>query len=197
MTTTTTAQDIATGLRLIGRDRNGARVYVELDIKHHGPDVTTDGAPITKQTTDHRHLAEYDDISICGAVVPKHCRDAQSFGQCTDALDTLDPATLTITRDEVRDLRRLWQKRHLSGMRAHCIHQDAAAHIDREGISTYPGGWFTGKHWDRAIAEQTAKCPHGYRYGSQWLVDVIPDSDMQTARHLANRLRGLPKYHGN
>lgn len=54
---------------------------------------------------------------------------------------------------EFHPLRTLWERWHLNDMRSHCVHQPA------------------GTAWDKA-----EDCPvTGYKCGSSWLVEAVPD----------------------
>lgn len=184
MTTTTATRTISTsGERYIGRNSDGDRVFIAVELRHCGPEFTTTGEPVTKHTVDHRTITEYDEISIVGCVVPKFCRNAHSFGQCREAVDNItSPA---VPRDTIQTIRRLWNTRHLNGMHAGCIHQDANVPVPYDS------------DYKAIYAEQTAKCPEGYEYGSRWLVDVLSDEDTAAAREVIAMLANQPVYTGN
>jgi hypothetical protein len=62
-----------------------------------------------------------------------------------------------------------WDRWHLNTMRAGCAHQTVVWEDSRYGV--------------RPSLERTPVCPvSGYRYGSAWLVEVLPDTVLVKCR---------------
>ena len=70
----------------------------------------------------------------------------------------------------------LWDEWHLNTMQSSCIHQSISTAYR---TSRQHGGPDYGTPEYRAIVDrENRKCPHGYRWGSQWLVKPItPDAE--------------------
>lgn len=151
----------------IGWDKQiKAPVWVEIEIKevdlrkvkiydrkgkylHEGRD---------KQTIKHGRVDRYKTVSIsgnCGG----NCPGAYA-GQIYNELYS-DDIDLSITEDQLSELKFIWKTYHLNDLKAGCEHQNA--------IST------NENNWKEKADKETAKCPQGYKYGSEWLIRIIPD----------------------
>lgn len=122
-----------------------------------------------------------------GPLADGNCKG--SCGQCLDALDRLIGKHLP--NELVRQLGYVWRRWHLNNMRAGCEHQRKAGWdqipIDPDKpLDAY--GKFAGDvpTWNMAIwvykKDHPAgllmePCPEcGYRYGSQWLREPLPEN---------------------
>jgi len=100
-----------------------------------------------KQTIDHKRIQKYKTVSISG-----HSKNMG--GQIYDYFEG--------TEDKrIQRIVKLWKRWHLNDMRPNCIHQTA---FDCN----------KGNFTELAKIE-TEKCPKGYAYGSEWLVEIVPD----------------------
>jgi hypothetical protein len=169
------------GDRYIGSTPAGEHVYVELSITHHPPQYTTTGELVKRETVDHRTVTSYQELTASGTTRSSRY-GSESAGQIIGTLEEIDLATLTITPEELRDLQRVWKSAHLNGMNAACVHQQNINHIQDY------------REWKAAAAEQTARCPRGYAYGSKWLVRALTNEELATARRLIARIASNPRY---
>lgn len=78
----------------------------------------------------------------------------------------------------------LWDRWHLNGMRAACVHQADAA---REINARLPDYAQDRERWALLSA---LPCPEGYRYGSAWLYEPVPDDVLAELRTLFGKPDG-------
>jgi hypothetical protein len=161
---------------LIGRTKDGSRIYVQVELREHHHDTP-------RTTTDHREVTDYVELSVMGLEVPKYCRTAHSAGQIDMHIKASDFAETTLPRGMVRELWHLWERWHLNGMKAGCVHQDDVPHQIYD--------------WRAAADQQTKRCPEGYRYGSAHLVETLPADVEQRIREIQAALSTQPQYTGN
>lgn len=144
---------------LIGRNDRDGFVYVGVRIEQ----------------TDHGPR-----VSISG-------HTADSAGQIRDALADITPAP-GFTREDLAELARVWDRWHLSDMRAECEHQRRIA--DKMGkrphevftttnTRTDEDGRYTGNYGRGVDGKQASHarttCPVcGYAYGSEWRRETVP-----------------------
>lgn len=93
-----------------------------IELQHKGPQIIT--APPEKkgqiapyQTTDHRMIEEYDELSVTGTYRDRY---GKSMGQCIEEVAAAFPEDTTAQR-----IAALWREWHLNGMTAGCDHQGA------------------------------------------------------------------------
>jgi hypothetical protein len=161
------------------------------------PGFTSDGQLFVSIKFDGQRL------SITGVEGPKangNCRG--SCGQCIGALDRISRND-DWNEQMVHDLKTAWQKWHLNDMRAGCEHQRAGGWDKRPIDPTKPldsyGCHFDGQkhsswnmltwvtedeHPDGLLSKECPVC--GYKYGSRWLHEDIPESVLEM-------LLGLPE----
>jgi hypothetical protein len=104
-----------------GNGRADCPVTIEIELREHGPEYTTTGEPIYKQTTDHRQVTTYTELSVCGDIWQANRRDTYSCGQNIEEIAELFP-----DRPDVQRIADIWRAWHLNGMTAGCIHQGDA-----------------------------------------------------------------------
>jgi hypothetical protein len=80
----------------------------------------------------------------------------------------------------------LWDRWHLNGMRAACVHQAAAA-AEIQAAAKMRGYAQDRERW---AALSALPCPEGYRYGSAWLYEPVPDDVLAELRHLFGKPDG-------
>ena len=102
------------------------------------------------QTIEHREETDYYTISIHGEI------GNASFGQNIDTIAEL--YYLKTPQINLQKLKSLWEEWHLNDLQPNCIHQSI----------------FPPDEWDERAAQETKKCPDGYRYGSEWLLKEAP-----------------------
>jgi len=106
----------------------------------------------TKETMDHKKISKYRTLSISGY-------GKYMAGQIYDSLFKYKDIKLDDS-NHIKQIVKIWEEWHLNDTVPNCIHQDAF---------NCNVGNFT-----ELAAEQTKKCPKGYRYGSKWLVKDLP-----------------------
>jgi hypothetical protein len=146
----------------VGRDSKGSRLFLEIALRR------TD-TPAPYQNVNHgaqRHIVE---LTISGEeYLPGDRRDDPSGGgQITGTFLAFidDPeAKLEYPRAELREVYEIWKRWHLNGMNAACAHMPADAH-------------------EKWLAGEQVECPKtGYKYGSAWLSEPLPDYVYDTLR---------------
>jgi hypothetical protein len=98
--------------------RENCAVDLEIELRHIGPTYTTTGEIVQKQTTDHRMLAEYNELSVCGSIWNPGHSDIYSGGQNIDEIAALFPHNRQVQR-----IHAIWSEWHLNDMTSGCIHQ--------------------------------------------------------------------------
>lgn len=130
-------------------------------------------------------------LSITGVEGPKRNGDARGgWGQCRSTLGELLSYVNPWTADMAAELSNIWQRWHLNDMRAGCEHQRAAGWdkrpIDRskplDAYGEHVAGHTTWnmltwvKPSDHPAGLLTKPCQTcGYRYGSAWLTEEVPE----------------------
>lgn len=170
----------------IGRTEDGDRVFVTIVLRHReGP----------AQTTTHDMIDYYAELSITGEVyaagraltgdvigagqIMEEVARVAEFGEIADGLDHAALVALV----------GLWDRWHLNGMRAGCAHQTVV--------------WENSSYGRRPSLDLTPECPAvvlsdmpvtaedyrpAYRYGSGWLVEVIPAAVLAEIHALGARI---------
>ena len=149
------------------------------------------------RTVDGYHVGDYLGLSICGELVSpdRRLRDnVISSGQNRETLgELLDTpgATLDYPREELAEILAIWERWHLNGMVAGCSHQTGEGwntrpidpnkplnaygrHFEGQGQPSWNMfGWIRpDEHPNGLLGKPCPVC--GYRYGSAWLVDILP-----------------------
>lgn len=104
-----------------------------------------------RKTTTHKTVPVYQTLSISGDY-------NGGCGQIIDTLKKLD--TVAIPKKDLIDLIDIWEHWHLNDMKAGCEHQDTVNYNDPER--------------EFLLWAEHRKCPHGYKYGTAWLVEELP-----------------------
>ena len=111
-----------------------------------------------KQTIDHKMVSEYSIISFAG-------ENDRAIGQIVNELEYLyNNGKLFIKKSDLKRIIELWNEWHLNDMNAACIHQ-----------TPFSVNEFSYEKFKELAQKETAKCPVGYRYGSDWLLKPVPD----------------------
>lgn len=141
-------------MQYIGRNRDGLKVYVEIEISKQRAGATgTDHKPVSGPT---------ERLSISGET--RRGRRVESCGQITlGPIDTTDSKWST---QDVATLRQIWADWHLNDMNAACDH-----------ITVVKGG-----DYDANRHKTCPKT--GYKYGSAWLYRAIPNHILRETRRL-------------
>jgi hypothetical protein len=153
----------------LGTDKDGGYVVVDVtleDDENPGPWGLTDhSGSVTRPVTLH----------VMGEQVEKGHRNAWHAGQISEALAEIVKPAPGWTLDEIAELRGIWDRWHLNTMRGGCVHQTVKVwentpyrRIDLDGTTAHPNN----------------ACPVGYRYGSAWLAEILPDDVQARVRHL-------------
>jgi hypothetical protein len=111
-----TAQGLALKDNLIGRDIEGNRYYLNVEIK------PMQGAGLD---VNHQHVSGAPVISMSGHIVRKGCRSWHSAGQCLDSFSDITQFTNRWSAGELSDILAIWAAYHLNELNSHCVHQDS------------------------------------------------------------------------
>jgi hypothetical protein len=144
----------------LGEDAEGFHHYIELRLTDHETERP-------KVTMWHDEVHKYASFSASGIITAQRGRFSNIryvvAGQCLD--QTINAPGL-MKRGDMTERDRLmildyWQAYNLNDMQPGCKHQQPIKTSDPE--------------WEALAAEQTARCPEGYRYGSAWLLNPLPE----------------------
>lgn len=155
------ADDVKIGT--LTRDQYGApaRVYVDVTIAHRQGQ--------THQTTDHREIADWWELSISAGITTAQSRREHDYKQCGQSIE---PVAMVANGPEfLPGFVKAWNAWHLNGVTAACAHQTVV--------------WEDGPYGRRPSLDQTLPCLDNdgavrYRYGSAWLVRELPADVAQT-----------------
>lgn len=137
------------------------------------------------ETIDHQHTTAYHRLSITGterAVTNgRRVGNGISWGQIDSGLRKMTPCDRFGNPQEISpDIARLlevWDYWHLNDMRPNCWHQYRKLPEPCEGFGSKT--WYGSLHpaaYEVSTAIEQAKCPYGYKWGSAWLVEILPHS---------------------
>ena len=113
-----------------------------------------------KMTVNHERIGGYPVLSISGYA---QYRPHQDYAYCGQIYDELTPKNIKkylIPKHRLEQIRKIWKEWHLNDMNAGCVHQGSVEANNNK--------------WEELAQKETDKCPHGYRYGSSWLVRLLP-----------------------
>lgn len=135
----------------VGRTAEGDRVFVTIELRERGSERPS-------ETTEHKQVTTYTELSITGTVVAYRGRSVVAAGQIRDDVAAVvDFEGSAFDEAAVGALLILWNRWHLNGMQAGCAHMDLPADTSYD-------------------ARQGITCPQtGYVYGTKWLVEDLPD----------------------
>jgi hypothetical protein len=139
-------------VKTVGKLKDAGRVVLTLEIRYNDREG---------MSVDHQPLNGYKELSICGDIYYKN-----GLGMCGQIDGTLRKSEwreLNVSKEELDEILAIWDEWHLNDLNAGCCHQDRV--MNNQGYD----------EWKKAAAIETAKCPHGYAYGSKWLVRVLPE----------------------
>lgn len=135
---------------LIGRTTTGSRIFATVNIRMQDRDaVSVEHLPVE---------AGYTSLSFTWAEIEKGRRTISCCGCGTDwSVDAVREPADGFTLKQIRRLAEIAKEWHLSDMQAGCLHM------------TLP----KDESYD---ARKHITCPRtGYKYGSAWLVKVVPE----------------------
>lgn len=107
---------------LIGRNDQGDRFYLFLEIKNKQGKATT---------INHQQVEGYKTLSISGEVVEYRKRNASQFGQMVYRLSEITKPANGLTLAGVARIQQIWEEWHLNDLQSHCVHQDKAIKWDQ------------------------------------------------------------------
>jgi hypothetical protein len=162
----------------IGRDTEGRRIFVSLEITS----VTGQS-----QMLDHEPIEAWDRVGIDAGAVSRSHRGFETAGQIIDVVRGTTPDKgSSWTVGDIASLVAIWERWNLNDLHAGCEHVPTPVYR----IGTY------GR--PEVDLDKTPECAEtGYRYGSAWLVEVVPEEVLAEVRRLAALPRGVvPAYLG-
>ena len=123
--------------KLIGKNDQGDRFYLTLEIKNNQREATT---------INHKKVFGYQTLSICGEVVEYRKQNASNFGQISDRLSEITQPSKGFTLKDIATIKEIWEKWHLNDLQSHCAHQDKAIKWDQ--VDPCPlNGYKAGSAW--------------------------------------------------
>jgi hypothetical protein len=100
----------------LGHGRNDCPVTIEIELRRISPEHPN--GSVVKQTTDHREITTFTELSVCGTIWNQRRTDSYSGGQNLDTIAELFPNDHRVQR-----IKAIWEAWHLNGMTAGCDHQ--------------------------------------------------------------------------
>jgi hypothetical protein len=123
--------------KLIGKNDQGDRFYLTLEIKNNEREAIT---------INHQKIFSYQTLSICGEVVEYRKQNASNFGQICERLSEITQPSKGFTLKDVAKIKEIWEKWHLNDLQSHCAHQDKAIKWDQ--VDPCPlNGYKAGSAW--------------------------------------------------
>lgn len=116
-----------------------------------------------KTTINHKIVYSYKTLSLTG-------KSINMGGQIREDLTT-DNFIFSIPFETVERIKDIWAEYHLNDMSPNCEHQ----------------GVYNASDYVTVEAAETAKCPHGYKYGSAWLLKEIPEDILNEIIDIFNK----------
>ena len=159
----------------IGRTDAGERIYLTAELRYReGP----------AETVRHNPLTGYHELRITGlAVEPRRqLRNAYAAGQIVGELSKVTRPAPGLTEEDIRALVSIWKRWHLNGMRSLCFHQHEVWTEDKR--------YGHGRMLD---LDAIGTCKEGYRAGSGWLVDILPEYAMDRTHQIFQWATGEAK----
>lgn len=155
----------------VGTTAEGERVYVSVELRRIDK---------PRVTIDHDEIEGFTELSISGVMLRKGGRLAVdshwiSAGQNLDELLRVIKPARGWTLEEVRRIHELWSRWHLNGTKAGCRHQSVVWEKSRYGVR------------QPSLAETRPCAITGYRYGSAWLVEPMPEDVLDEIRGIIAR----------
>lgn len=141
----------------VGTTPDNLRVLLTGELRGNGPD-----GPRDRQTTTHETVCEPETLSLTSAVFKGKkniSRNHITSGATLEDLGRITRPAPGYSLDDVRELHRIGTRWHLNTMRAACAHMEV------------PEGKTSAEPLNPKIV-----CPEtGYRWGTAWLVEPLPD----------------------
>jgi hypothetical protein len=153
----------------VGRDADNLKVYIEVKLEKTTLETYPDhkDTPLTKETVTHDQVVNYITLTISGFAHKTVRSDWEYGGQIIEQIRNL--AHPCIPQDKLDQIVTIWQRWHLNNIKAACIHQTDFGNVD-------------STDWQTKANVETVKCPKGYRYGSKWLLEPLPQSVIDTIK---------------
>lgn len=146
----------------VGTTARGERVSLTISLSQPA-------APGIAVTTDHRVVAGGQvRLSMQSETIEKGIMTGggQDLQAIRDVLaEGGEPAISALLLVELLGI---WERWHLNDMRAACAHQQAEADRLYRDLPGY------GHERARWIELRALSCPEGYKYGSAWLIELLP-----------------------
>jgi hypothetical protein len=123
--------------KLIGKNDQGDRFYLTLEIKNNEREATT---------INHQKVFSYQTLSICGEVIEYRKQNANNFGQICERLSEITQPAKGFTLKDIAKIKEIWERWHLNDLQSHCAHQDKAIKWDQVD-PCFLTGYKAGSAW--------------------------------------------------
>lgn len=179
----------------LGKTPDGYRFVIHVE---YGPDdmgnAERNPNPISFHT--HEPIPYPAVLSITGEVCDLSKRRSSPYfivgaGQCVGDLRAITEPAGQLTLEDTRRLADLWDAWHLNTMRAACAHMDLS--VVPEDVPSFVSsedrraGRLDRSGWMQA----NLVCPtSGYKYGSAWLAEPVPDEVVEEIAALLEKAKG-------
>lgn len=140
--------------KYIGKDRNNYKITLEMEIEEKKKEAVT---------IDHKAIKTFKVLTISGGAWNYHRKDYDYCGQIYDELtpENIKALEKPMTWDKLNRIIEIWKEWHLNDLNPNCVHQVAFdCNI---------------KEYKEQAKVQTKSCPLKYKYGSEWLVRLLPE----------------------
>jgi hypothetical protein len=140
----------------VGTTANGERVLMTGELRQEGP----------RETIEHEKIEAPVCLSLTSAVFKGKKNTSRNHiisGATLEHLGKIVAPAPGFTLDEARELHAIGTRYHLNTLKAACVHMD----MDTPECKGKDVG---------ALLDQNIVCPEtGYRWGSAWLVEPLPE----------------------
>lgn len=135
----------------------------------------------------------YQRLSISGVVGPTRDGNARGpCGQCQNSLLEITEYDNDWSKEKVEELFSIWERWHLNDMRAGSPKQEEFLRMNPVQYK-YPQSYFVEACRALSMAGLHPDPETGYRYGSAWIYEKIPESVLDTLRSYPENNVGLPE----
>lgn len=148
------------------KEQNEGDINISLEI-HQEADTRE------AETIDHKTIKGYKTLSMSGDIWLRNRKDITIGGQIHDTLSNKNIyRELFISEEDLKTIIYIWKRWHLNNLKPNCIHQEA---------------FNCNENFTERAKQETDKCPQGYKYGSKWLVEPLPEEVIEQIISIFNK----------